>query len=190
MIYRATATWTGFVGAPGYTSWFADDSGTPANLITGLKGFFDAMTPWLPTDVTVSVPDTYDELDETTGTLIASGTAPIAPGEFVGERTEVYSAPAGACVTWVTDDVVAGRRVRGRTFIVPLSSYATALDGSLGATALTDIRTAASDAITAMGGAFCVWHRPTTAAPASGSAHPITSFNVRDRVAVLRSRRD
>lgn len=192
-LYRMTARWTGFVGAPGYSSFYFNDIGHVDELYAGLQAFFNEVDSAMPTSVTITVPAEVDEIDEATGDLLDSATAG-PPVSIVGDVAGAYSAPSGACVTWLTDGVVRGRRVRGRTFLVPLANIAYEGDGTITEATRASIEGAAQDLVDAMEGTLVVWSRPreaTDTLPAlAGSAHAITFANVRDTIAVLRSRRD
>jgi hypothetical protein len=101
-------------------------------------------------------------------------------------------------VTDRTDGIVAGKHVRGRTFLSPLGSGLQDSDGTptsaalaLGALFSTTWRGAG----TSVRGV--VWSRPKivpnsdpTAYIRFGSSHDITATYVKDQFAVLRSRRD
>jgi hypothetical protein len=94
------------------------------------------------------------------------------------------------CATWNTGAIVNGRRVRGRTFLGPLDNSCLQNDGTLSSSSITHAN--------ALGAAWtdagltttlsCVWHRPVGGT--GGSNHEIISATVRDKFAVLRSRRD
>ena len=99
----------------------------------------------------------------------------------------------------LTAGFVAGRRVRGRWFIVPLIATGYDTAGSLSTAAQTTLDTAATALVTAFAGDMVVWARPfpgrdaspgVPAVPArSGSVHPIIDVTVPDLAVSLRSRR-
>jgi hypothetical protein len=102
-----------------------------------------------------------------------------------------FSGTTGAVITWRTGGVRNGRRVRGRTFLVPTSSILYDVDGTLNATSITDLQTAANALLaTPTGGLqMGVWSRPSGIGATDGGFHPILSASVPDMAAVLRSRR-
>lgn len=152
-----------------------------------LHSFFSALTTWLPTSVHISFPAAGDSYNDVTGALTGSWTA-STNADVVGGSLDSYAAPAGACVTWNTAGIVNGRRVRGRTFIVPVARNGYDTDGTLAAALVNALDTAAANLVTASAGGLLVWHRPVSGS--GGSAHPVTGHRVRDKIAVLRSRRD
>ena len=116
-------------------------------------------------------------------------TLPVtAPLPVTGVDTGVYAAVAGACVTWLTQGVLAGKRVRGRTFLVPMGAGGLQNDGTLSTAEVSAINTAASNLIAAAP-EFTIWRRPTSKAAADGSSHPVLAFRVQDKTAFLTSRR-
>nr|CRY96700.1 hypothetical protein [uncultured prokaryote] len=191
-ITRVTALWTGFTGAPGYSNFFfsAFGAGDFVNAETArVRGFFDAMKASLPSTVTVQVQQEAAILDEASGDLISYAQAEEPVVSVKGTASGAYSAPAGAVVTWNTETVARGRRLRGRTFIVPLGNIAYDPDGSLLSTAIANLNAGAAALIgDGTGPQAVIWSRPRTGS--DGSIGPITSSRVADKVAVLRSRRD
>jgi hypothetical protein len=130
-----------------------------------------------------------------TGTWTCEGLAPMA-----GASGGPYAAAAGAIVSWFTGAVMDGHRVRGRTFLVPLSGIAYDGAGALSDATQTTISLAAVGLVTAATGNLSVWHRPKFGpVPVGGGARPlirpggqatVTSSSVPKKMAVLRSRRD
>lgn len=191
-ITRITAQWSGFRGAPGYSNFFFGgepsapaDAESAAQAVSDMFALFDT---WLPTPVSVSILPTADVLDESTGNITSQ--VDITPPDVIeGGSTGTYSAASGAVINWNTSAYVNGRRVRGRTFLVPLTTSAYDSSGDLTSAVLTGIRNGAGYLTS---GAslmpFVVWSRPR--AGAGGTAHPVVSATVPDKGAVLRSRRD
>lgn len=191
-VHRVSARWTGFQGAPGYSNFhFSEFTGgaDPDQMIGRVAEFFEVLYATLASQVTVTVSSIVEEFDETTGQLT---------GYLDGEEDAVISAtgsntpfsgPSGAVVNWLTNTVSNGRRVRGRTFLVPLRSSVYENDGTLSSGTLTTINEAAEGLV---GGdwnsEFVVWSRPTGGS--GGVLAPVTGHRVPDMAAVLRSRRD
>lgn len=191
-ITRVTAVWSGFTGAPGYTNFFFDAFGVgdEVDLEVGrVRAFFQAVRETLPNDVLIQVQQEAAIIDETSGELMGYSQSTTPPQSVVGYSTAAYSAPSGACVTWNTEAIARGRRLRGRTFVVPLSSGSYDAAGTLtpqsqqflnaGATALIGDGT---------GPQMVIWSRPRDGV--GGSIGAVTSHRVADKVAILRSRRD
>lgn len=191
-VIRVLAQWAGFPGAPGYSSFHFSEftGGVEVDAVRErVYEFFDAMTPILPASVSITVDPTVQRLDEATGVLeeYLDGTA-----NFVVEASPNnpdFAGPAGAVVGWNTNTVNNGRRVRGRTFLVPLNLDSYEEDGTLSEVALTRLRRGAAELVgDDFNTGFSVWSRPRNGA--GGVLAPVTGFRVPDLSAVLRSRRD
>jgi hypothetical protein len=190
---RVTALWTGFPGAPGFTNLYfggSGDTGIDAfDAANRVRSFFSGMTLCFPVSVNIQVQAQVAVVDAASGAQTGEITANPAPANVVGAGTGPFAAPAGACVTWRSPDFVGGRRVRGRTFLVPLAAAAYESDGTLLPARIAEIRSAATTL--AFGGTqppFGVWHRPAKGTQAGGSFHAAPSATVSDRVAMLQSR--
>lgn len=191
---RIRATITGWTGAPGvitlYTLTSLPEDATSAQLCCDRLG--DSLTAGnglYAQGVTFTSDSFVDTIDPATGAITASNA--VTPWTVVSSSTAGKAPPAvQGCITWKTNDVVAGRRVAGRTFIGPVAIDQLDLDGTPTAGALAKLE--------AIGSAWqdngttdvyaAVWHRPVSGA--GGSDHEITAHNIRDKWAVLRSRRD
>jgi hypothetical protein len=184
-IHRLRVTWNNFPGAPGYSNFYTRDADIQS-LATAVRAMFEANKGLFPSGMTWTYPSVMDAIDELTGTI--TGSDPITPpAGNASTGSGVYAGSAGAVVNWLTDTFVNGRRVRGRTFLVPLAGAQFDTNGSLATSAVSTLQTSAAGLVTAQSGKMCVWHRPTTFA--AGSAPFVTGSNVPDLAAVLRSRR-
>lgn len=196
-ITRITARWGGFAGAPGYSNFYFSSGfldggifGEEAELLAGrVADAFEALSPVLPRNVTIDIEPEVAVIDSDTG--VAQSFTSIDPPEvdLPTGSAQPFAGPAGAVVTWRTNDLRNGRRIRGRTFLVPLSTTAYQEDGSLTTIALNAVR-GFGDAMVgnALQGDLGVWSRPQGGA--GGVFASVVSFTVPDKVAVLRSRRD
>jgi len=194
-MYRYRCTWSAFTGAPGYTNFYSDGT----NLNTGLlKAFFQAMTRYFPAGLTISFPDSADVIDDATGMLL--GSVPALHNDPVVSATAAgpYAGASGAIVDWQCgSERVAGRLVRGRTFLVPLIDAAYSNTGTLDPAAQGNIKTYADNLLAGAGPHLVVWARPKAAQvlpkrphPArAGSQHIIQTSSVPAIQAQLRSRR-
>jgi hypothetical protein len=90
-------------------------------------------------------------------------------------------------VDWITDTITNRRRLRGRTFLVPIAGNAYQTNGTLYDSARTALQTAATAFVAAQSTSFVIYHRGTGS---DGSNGLVTSAFVPDMIAVLRSRRD
>lgn len=191
---RVQAVWNGWEGAPGYSSfYFAGGGGLISDaqqVADRVATSFELIAGLLPSQVTVSIPTEVEVVDSDSGIL--SGYQPIdAPDPIDGDNvsTSRWSAPTGAVINWLTADVRFGRRIRGRTFLVPLDGSAYQADGTLGGDTLIALR-AFADNLTSwdFDSEFGVWSRPRGGS--GGVFASATGYRVPDMAAVLRSRRD
>lgn len=189
---RITAVWQGFTGAPGYTSFhflaFGGGDETTSE-VARVRSFFSELQPILPSSVSIQVQQETEILEEATGALINYGAAadPVAPVE--GNGGTAYSAPSGGLVSWNTGTVVGNRRLRGRTFVVPLATASYQDDGTLTPVAIGALSDAAEALIgDGSGPRLHVWSRPTNGS--GGVVGEVTGYRIPDLAAVLRSRRD
>lgn len=199
-IIRLGLTWQGFSGAPGYTNLhFITAEGQPPGeappqadldaIPVKVRTFFNAIAIYLPSGVSVGFPGLVDEFDTATGELLDTHNVPVS-AVVNGSSSGNYSSAAGACVNWHATGIVNGRRLRGRTFLVPLGATALGNDGTLNDTARTNIQAAATVLADSTSGLdLAVWHRPTPAGN-DGAAGTVASATVKDKTAILRSRRD
>lgn len=191
-ILEVTAVWAGFTGAPGYTTFHTTNEGliTTAvdNSVEAARKFFDDLKQQITNFMTVTISTEVKELDAATGELIGLHSPGSAPAPVTGLASALGSGASGGVIGWGTDGVNRGRRVKGRTFIVPMASTAYDTDGTLTSVCLTAMNTAATNYRTSAAYESLVWSRPRLGA--GGAAFPITSHQVRDKAAVLRSRRD
>lgn len=191
-IMRVTALWTGFPGAPGYSSLhFLSDLPTQSvdENVGAVHSFFDELNTFLPTGTTVQVQQETELLDENTGMLLDYYAAADEPSPITGGSEEGFAGPVGTVITWNTSTVNRGRRVRGRTFIVPLTRIAYGDDGTLTNFAHQAMQSAGQYMLdNAADNGFCVWSRPRGGSGGVGA--PVTGYRAPDFAAVLRSRRD
>lgn len=153
--------------------------------------FLTPLLPILPNVVSVQALSEVEEVNEASGDLIgfwetptnATRTGTAGPG--LG-----WSAPSGAVISWSTSGVRNGRRIRGRTFVVPLSMTCYDTEGNLGPSTLTALNNAALALRTGSDVTqFRVWGRPTAPGVQDGASAPVLGHRVPDMSAVLRSRR-
>lgn len=188
-LHRVVINWTGAqIRGAAVTVLHFDGSVNPTPPSAGaIGGAFGPFMGQFPTGVSVTFPGSGDTIEDTTGTLVgtwSTGASVTTTGGGIANA----AAGVGAVVTWNTGGIVRGRRLRGRTFLVPLNTNAYDLDGSLSSTAYTALQNFGT---ALMGvGPLAVWHRPTAPGAADGNSYGVTSFRARDKVAYLSSRRD
>nr|CRY96522.1 hypothetical protein [uncultured prokaryote] len=191
-ILRVTAEWSGFEGGPGYTVFHFGGGGgvisDAAQVANRVRDGFDTLKSVLPNNLVIRVRPEVEEIDESTGMLTGyQGVEGLV--QVSGASGGTYAAPVGAVVNWNTNDVRDGRRIRGRTFLVPLASGAFFTNGTVSSTTRTTL-TAFADALTGtdFDSELVVWSRPKNGS--GGVAASVTGYRVSPKAAVLRSRRD
>lgn len=195
-LYRHRTTLSGFPGAPGVCTMYFLDAVTT---IASLRAFWDGIKGMLPIDLSAQVEASGDIINAETGALTGawSGTGVAA---VVGTSAAVYAAPVGLVVDWLTSTILDSHHLRGRSFIVPVTSGFFEVNGSPTAEAISALGGAAAGLIAAEAGIMQIWHRPRAAVAADlahlevtarvGGHGDVTASHVPDLAAVLRSRRD
>lgn len=191
-IFRITAEWTGFPGAPGYSTFHFQGS-SPGSGAEGersrVRAFFAAFSQDLAGGTTITVLPTIQVYDEATGMMtgLIDDTTTLTP--VAAPTTGNYAGPSGGMVQWNTGTVVNGRLLRGRTFLVPLGTTAYDNTGTLATATIGRINTGASELSGAgFASGFGVWSRPQSGG--TGAFAEVNGHRVPDKVVVLRSRRD
>lgn len=201
-ILRITALWSGFMGAPGYSNFFFNtDGGFWDGGLVGdatqeaangaaerVLAAFNLMREELPSGVEIQLDPEADVIDSDTGEML--GIIEVPGGNAIGAGGGGgWSAASGAVVNWRTNDFRFGRRIRGRTFLVPLAGSAYESDGTLAGGSRNAIRDFGAEMVGGTGSAdFGVWSRPRDGA--GGVWATAVAATVPDMAAVLRSRRD
>lgn len=192
-LYRVKTRWTGFTGSPGYTilhfSAPTEPTLTRAQEVHGaVQTFMSGISSYLPSAARLTVETGVEIINETNGMLenvftVTAGTA------ISGTVTGGFSSATGACINWNTTEVRNGRRVRGRSFIVPLAATMYDTDGTLTPTVLAGLQGRA-DTLVGGGWDLQVFKRPTVKGATDGDAATVVSARIADKTAILRSRRD
>lgn len=184
---RVEVAWSGagVNGAAVNVLHYAADVGDPDS--GAISAAYVELRPILNTSTSVTIPNSGDVIEDTTGTLVRPWTSTLG-GTALGTAAFNPAAGVGAVVGWTTGGIIDGRRLRGRTFIVPLATVAYDADGTLTTTAIAALEDFANALMAS--GPLAVWHRPTTSGGSDGNSYGVIGFRVRDKVAVLRSRRD
>lgn len=183
---RINVAWQNWPGAPGVTTFFRIGQASQTD-VDGIRAFFNAFANLLPTALTINVPGQGDVIDDATGNIISAWAVGTTPTTVTGTGGGAYAGNAGACVHWLTTTIVNNRRVRGRSFLVPLIASAYDTSGSLATATITTLTTAANGLLAAMNPNQAVWHRPTKFA--QGSSAAVNGMRVPDLAVSLRSRR-
>lgn len=190
---RVSVSWQNWPGAPGVSQFYLDSVAQQTS-IDAIRAFFNAFSTYLPQGLTITVPSSGDIVEEQNGQLAGTWSVGSTPVVVTGSSGQAYAGQSGAVVHWLTLGTANRRRIRGRTFLVPLGSNAFDTTGSIATIALTAFQNAASALVGSMAGNMVVWHRPkiqkgTGIVITPGSSSDVTSSRVPDLAISLRSRR-
>jgi len=170
-IYVAKVDWTGNYGHTGISrfAFVSSDGGVPTDtqrdgVLTAINTFLNANSGGIPTDVGWVMDPLVESYDGVLGTLTGelATAGGIAPG--VGTNGSSYSNGVGLTVKWKTGGTFNGRRIQGRTFIVPLAGQQFSTTGHVQAgvaQSWQDAGNAYLAAMPALGVTPLVWGRPT-----------------------------
>jgi hypothetical protein len=197
-VFTVSAVWNGFIGAPGYTRSRFQLLATQGEIdvaVNKLRSFFVAIQAYISVGHSVKVQQTVMVHDMGTGLLLGEQLATSDPAVVNGtSSTANWSGGVGAYVSWKTATIFDGRRVQGRTYLVPLRGTAD-VDGTLLNAAKTTLQAAADVFITGATSPV-VWAKqwdhsnPDKPHQVGGALAPITQAIVPDKTGILRSRRD
>lgn len=204
-LYRVRTTWSYTPGGPGYSNLYFGTTDPLAagaqTAVNDVQAFFTAIKGLIPSIVTLQVDPAVIMVEDVTSEQVGDVLVGSTPAPIVCTATGSMAAPAGATAQWSTASYLYGRRVKGRTYLVPLASSAFESNGTIISGALTTLNNAAA-ALVAGGSNLVVFTRKReykAADPAkgqkevtarAGASSLVVSGAVRDIVAVLRSRRD
>ena len=190
MTFQYRPQWNSAHGGPGVSVFNVRLSGAalttgPQQIADNIHTFFADVAQHMPDDISFTFPAEVAEMNTTTGTLEAIH--PVnAPAQVTGGNANSYMGAAGTSVIWHTEAIVAGRRLRGRTFLVPLVAGAFHTDGTLISTTAGLILQSANNLISDMEnvGSLAVWSRT------HGVLADVAQPSLATLGSVLRSRRD
>jgi hypothetical protein len=206
-IYVAKLDWTGTYGHTGISrfAFVAQDGSVPTNtqrdgVLSAVMAFANTNSGGMPVDLSWQVDPIIESFDGLTGAI--TGELPPGSGGTPGHgsATGNYSNGVGLLVHWKTGGMFGGRRIQGRTFVVPMESGQFTTDGHLQDEAVTTWTTVANDYISAMGALSLsplVWGRPAdvAATPKKPAHHnaghwaPILTATIDNKPAILGRRR-
>lgn len=181
--FRASWSGAGLVG-PGVSTFYFEESGSgfPADV----KAFFEAVKAYIPNAVTITYPTDGDLIDVATGAISGTWTDAAATPTN-GTAAGSYAQGVGARIAWRTSGIRAGRRVRGSTFLAPLTTANLSTNGLWLPGVATGILTAANALVTDTSQQLMIYSKPGPAG--AGQASPVTSASVTETISWLRSRR-
>lgn len=191
--FRVKVRWSGFSGAPGYNIFHFGDGGggttrDPQAAVNAVRTFYTAFGMYIPNTVSLTIDSAVEVIDTPTGKLTDILT--ITPGNpIVGSSTATFAAPAGVVVHWLSGGIRNGRRMRGRTFLVPMVTTVFQNDGTIATAVLSTFQSAADALVADSASELLVYGRPSTKL-GPGQVTEVSAARVPDKVCVLRSRRD
>jgi hypothetical protein len=163
-----------------------------ADANTAAANFRAMMVTWvsfMPTGSTITIDSTaaqYDDGGSQTGEI----TITVIPATITGTSNVAYAGGSGAVINWTTGAFHLGRKVRGRTFAVPLTSAAFFTDGTLTSAAQGTIQSGAQTFAVSSPTPVVFSQKPASGGGVSSLTSVVTGATVPDRSAILRSRRD
>lgn len=182
---RIRVEWTGWGGGPAVSTFYSDGAALPN--LTDLRTFYLALAGQIPTGISIQVKGEGDKIRSSDGGLVGSwvGTAPAAVSCTGGTS---YSSASGAHVTWLTDTIHGRRRLKGKTFIVPLGGGCYGSNGRISSAVVTVLQNAATTFLNSGSTLYQVWGRPGP--NGGGMSAQMKTAKVTDLPSVLTSRRD
>lgn len=197
-IQRVKVVWGGIPTGAGVSTFYTEGGAVPD--LTKLRTALDNLKTALAPGVTLQIQNQGDTLDETTGVLTGAWST-TSQAIITSTGTGSYAAPTGGCINWNTESIHNGRRLRGRTFVVPMNVGQYGASGQLLAGAVTALQGVIAGVLLAVTPHFVVWGRPVKPKDADGKVIPgsvgtgglagvISSGTVPTKAMVLTSRRD
>lgn len=204
-LYRVRTTWSYTPGGPGYTNMYFGTTDPLAagaqTAVNDVQAFWNAIKTLIPGAVTLTVDPAVIMVEDFSSEQVGELAVGTPPAPIIGSGAGVFSMPAGCTAQWTTASYLYGRRVKGRTYIVPLVGSAFAATGAL-STAAMGVLTPAVNALVAGASNLVIFTRKRDAKSAAesptgkeitfrpGASSPVVSGQVRNIAAVLTSRRD
>ena len=185
-VYRYRVEWVdGAVVGPGVSTFhwsFLPD----IEDLQDVRAWFNAVKGFLPGNVTLVFPGSVEVLDVDTGALTGVELIGSSPAPVVGGGAGGYAAGVGARVVWYTDGIFRGRRVKGATYLVPITSAFYDSQGNISSANVDLLQTASSTLVSNT--SLCVWSRPRKG-QVGGAVSTVVGCQAKNSVTWLRSRR-
>jgi hypothetical protein len=197
-VSTVTVIWQGFTGAPGYSHFrFSELVDAAACNAAGaaVRAFFLAQQAVWQTTWSFQVQPAVQQNDMATGKLTSERAMTTTPAVVNGTAniTSVYEGGSGYVINWLTNAVHNGHKVRGRTFMVPVTGQSFSNDGTISSATATAAQTAAAALMNDTATELVVWQRfwddSKPPKQVGGGLAPVTGVLVPDRAAQLRTRR-
>ena len=152
-----TAQSTGYTGAPGWHRMKFIGSLTGAECTTvsaAMKAFYNSLLTITPAAAKMTWQQPAQVFSDT-GVLLNEVTIPTLPSQLQFTGAGGYAGGTGAVVFWNTGALNGGHKVRGRTYLVPLTSNSYDSSGLITTAAQSTINAAAA-ALVATTPGLCV----------------------------------
>lgn len=182
---RVRTVWAGtpIVGGGVSTFYFAESH---SGFIAAVSAFWTALAPRIAPGVQLTTENSGDLIDIETGAITGSytdGSTSVINSSGTGN----FAGGVGCRIRWATNGISNKRRVRGSTFIVPLTASSYDNDGTLTPSCLTVVGGAAGGLFSAAAGDLKIYTRPR--AGSGGKANSVVNYTTPDKVSWLRTRR-
>ena len=177
--------WVGVAGAPYYTTLraFHGNDLTPQAFSDAWDAALTARNVDFPTAITANIQAELRLIDSVTGTL--TGTEVTTPNTVTGASSgDSLPRASQGLIRWSTPAIVAGRRLRGRTFLPCIIVSFNTVGGKVDASLIGAWQTVLDAFIADCEGELCVW------SPTHGSVSSVSGASLWSEWAVMRSRRD
>jgi len=193
-IARVKVEWSGAgVTGGGLSQFYSTADGY--DLALAVDTMFDGLCAYLPPSVSIHIPAGGEVLDSATGDLVDTWAG--APGSTQpGRSTGPFSIGVGCRIVWETNGRTNNRRVRGSTFLVPLSGAVYDTDGTIAGGMKDIMQGHAETLVSSLSNQLVIWTRPVPASsdpgapPArAGGVNSVLSVTMPDKVSWLRTRR-
>lgn len=179
---RVPVSWTTGIGGTGVSVFYSLEA---TDITPALGTFFTAIKGLFPTAVVWNIPPSGDIIEATDGKLTSSWTGGTQ-ASVAGSGAGAYVAGTGSYVRWNTAVVRNGRKMKGRTFLVPMNASCFDAAGTITDSNVTQLQTAAN---TLYAAGLQIWGRPSGPGATDGVIAFVTGAVVPDRVTSLHSRR-
>lgn len=155
-----------------------------------LNDAFTSMSDVLVPGMHWTIEDDVAIFQDSTGEIEDILTMPDGPYTGTGSGADAKTSRATqVCMALLSDQFLNGRRLQGRFFWGPVTGSALDTAGNVNSTVRSVWPPLFDGLISGTGARLAVWHRPTPAAPSSGSYGDVVSIRANTVPGTLRSRK-